>query len=55
MTWRGLGPIVRETATVYERGVRLTKAAFRTIATRLTRSATLPKWSLTIQPKEPGD
>jgi hypothetical protein len=55
MTWRGLGPLVRETATVYERGVRLTKAAFRTIATRLTRSATRPKWSLTIQPKEPGD
>jgi hypothetical protein len=55
MTWRGLRPIVRETATVYERGVRLTKAAFRTIATRLTRSATLPKWSLTIQPKKPGD
>src|SRR5262245_52283761 len=52
MTWRGLRPIVRETAKVYERGVRLTGAAFRTIATRLTRSATLPKWSLTIQPKE---
>jgi hypothetical protein len=55
MTWRGLHPLVRETATVYERGVRLTKAAFRPIATRLTRSATLPKWSLTIQPKETGD
>ena len=55
MTWRGLHPIVRETATVYERGVRLTKAAFRAIAARITRSATLPKWSLTIQPKELGD
>jgi hypothetical protein len=40
---------------VYERGVRLTKAAFRPIAERLDRSETLPKWSLTIQPNEPGD
>jgi hypothetical protein len=55
MTWRGLRPIIRETTTVYERGVRLTKAALRPIAERLTRSPTLPKWSLTVQPKEPGD
>jgi len=54
MTWRGLRPIVRETTAVYERGVRLTKAALRPIAARLTRSSTLPKWSLTIQPKELG-
>ena len=32
MTWRGLRPIIRETTAVYERGVRLTKAAFRPIA-----------------------
>jgi hypothetical protein len=54
MTWRGLRPIIRETAKVYERGVRLTRAAFRPIAERLTRSLTLPKWSVTIQPNEPG-
>ncbi len=54
MTWRGLHPIVRETTTLYERGVRLTKAAFRPIAARLTRSLTLPKWSVTIRPTEPG-
>ena len=53
MTWRGLRPIVRETRTVYETGVRLTKAAFRPIAERLTRSPTLPKWSVTIPPSEP--
>jgi len=34
--------------------VRLTKAAFRPIAERLARSITLPKWSLTMRPKEPG-
>lgn len=54
MTWRGLRPIVRETTAVYERGVRLTNAAFLPIAARLTRSAALPKWSVTIRPKEPG-
>jgi Rhodopirellula transposase DDE domain len=54
MTWRGLRPIIRETTTIYERGVRLTKAALRPIAQRLTRSPTLPKWSLTIQPNESG-
>jgi hypothetical protein len=55
MTWRGLRPIIRETTAVYERGVRLTKAAFRPIAERLSRSPTLPKWSVTIRPKGPGD
>lgn len=50
----GLRPIIRETTAVYERGVRLTKAAFRPVAERLTRSPALPKWSLTIQPREPG-
>ena len=54
MTWRGLRPIVQETKVAYERGVRLTKAAFRPIAERLTRSEALPKWSVTIRPKEPG-
>jgi hypothetical protein len=54
MTWRGLQPIIRETTAVYERGIRLTKVAFRPIAERLTRSPTLPKWSVTIRPKETG-
>ena len=50
MTWRGLHPLVRTTTTVYERGVRIAKTAFATIAERLIRSPTLPKWSLTIPP-----
>ncbi len=54
MTWRGVRPLIRETTAVYERGVRRTKAAFRPIAERLTRSLTLPKWSVTIRPQEPG-
>jgi len=55
MTWRGLRPLVGELVGTYERGVRLTEAAFRPVAERLTRSPTLPKWSVTIRPKVPGD
>ena len=51
MTWRAIHPLVREVTTIYENGVRLTKAEFRLIAERLTRSPTLPKWSLLIQPR----
>lgn len=50
MTWRGVAPIVQLLDRVYETGVRLTKSAFRPIAARLQRSATLPKWSIVIQP-----
>jgi transposase len=48
MTWRKLHPVIRQITAVYRRGVRLTKSAFRSIATRLIRSKTLPKWSLVI-------
>ena len=50
MTWRKIRPLIRETKATYERGVRLTKTAFRPIAERLLRSKALPKWSLTIKP-----
>ena len=50
MTWRGVRPLVHLLEGVYETGVRIGKSAFRPIATRLKRSATLPKWSVIIQP-----
>jgi hypothetical protein len=50
MTWRGVTPIVHLLDRVYETGVRLTKPAFRPIASRLERSTNLPKWSVVIQP-----
>ncbi|MEX0642658.1 MAG: hypothetical protein WD468_08145 [Pirellulales bacterium] len=50
MTWCGVAPIVHLLDRVYETRVRLTKSAFRPIATRLERSALLPKWSLVIHP-----
>lgn len=51
MTWRKIQPIVREVTTLYQRGVRLTKAAFRPFQQRLLRSPSLPKWSLRIRPE----
>jgi hypothetical protein len=48
MTWRGRKPIIGECQTLYQRGVRVRKEAYRAIAERLQRSATLPKWSLKI-------
>jgi transposase len=50
MTWRGLQPIVRRIVGIYERGVRLSRSAFRPIAERLARSEMLPKWSVVINP-----
>lgn len=50
MTWHGVAPLVHLLDRVYDTGVRLTKSAFRPIATRLTRSAALPKWSVIIEP-----
>ena len=50
MTWRSVAPIVHLLDRVYETGVRLTKSAFRPIASRLERSTVLPKWSVVIQP-----
>jgi len=50
MTWRGFQPIVHRLHGTYERGVRLTRSAFRPITDRLIRSVTLPKWSVVIRP-----
>ena len=52
MTWRQISPLIREVATIYEHGVRLTKTEFGPVAKRLLRSKTLPKWSLTIRPAD---
>lgn len=51
MTWRGVAPLIHLLDRTYDTGVRLTKRLFRPIAERLLRSHSLPKWSLTIQPR----
>ena len=52
MTWHGVTPIVHLLDRVYQSGVRVVPRLFRPIATRLERSASLPKWSLIIHPKQ---
>jgi len=49
-TWRGHAPIVRQLKRTYQRGVKLTKLAFRPIDARLRRTDGLRKWSITILP-----
>ena len=53
MTWQGQTPTVGELAGEYPDGVRLTKAEMRPVEARLERSATLPKYDITIRPKRP--
>ena len=50
MTWRGVTPIVHLLDRVYDKGVRVSRSAFRPIAARLERSPTLSKWSVVIPP-----
>jgi hypothetical protein len=51
MTWKGHHPTVRRLEGVYPDGVRLTAKEMRPYEARLQRSATLPKYDITIRPK----
>ena len=49
MTWKGKHPTcVERISTVYEKGVRLTKAAMQQIETQIERLAALERWFVTI-------
>lgn len=50
MTWRGVSPVVHLLDRIYDKGVTVSRSAFRPIATRLERSAPLAKWSVVIHP-----
>jgi transposase len=50
MKWRTIRPLIRECTATYQRGVRVAKKAYPLIANRLSRSQTLPKWSVKIVP-----
>jgi len=53
MTWKGTHPIIELLTTVYERGVRIGKKAFKIIADRINRhpDPDLKKYYVTIQPQ----
>ena len=54
MVWNGQHPTVRRLHGDYPDGVRLSKKEMRPYEARLERSATLPKYDITIKPKAAG-
>jgi len=50
MLWKGIHPIVKVSAVIYEKGISLTKAAMRAIEKRLIRNPLLPKYDIFIEP-----
>lgn len=50
MTWKSVEPAIHLLDRVYEKGVSLTKQAFKTIEQRLQRHEHLPKYHVVIQP-----
>ena len=51
MTWKGQHPTLSRLEGHYANGVIVPKAEMRTYAARLERSATLPKYDITIKPQ----
>lgn len=50
MTWCGQHPVVKRLTGAYPNGVRLSKAEMKPYEARLQRSASLPKYDITIKP-----
>jgi Rhodopirellula transposase DDE domain len=51
MTWKGVHPIVSLVEKTYDTGVRIAKAAFKAVESRLQRDKDLPKYEVLIQPQ----
>ena len=50
MTWKGLHPVVELSRQVYQKGIRLGKAAMEAVEARLKRDPKLPKYDIVINP-----
>ena len=50
MTWKGRHPTVKRLHGEYPDGVRVSAKEMKPIEARLQRSATLPKYDITIKP-----
>jgi hypothetical protein len=50
MTWKGLHPVVELSRQVYQKGIRLGKAAMEAVEARLKRDPKLPKYDILIPP-----
>jgi transposase len=55
MTWRSLHPVVELVTTVYQTGVRLTKAAMAEVEAQIVRRPGLGKWFVDILPTRDRD
>jgi hypothetical protein len=51
MTWKGVSPVIKLMETTYQKGVKMSKKAFKAISHRIDRDAFLPKYYMTIQPQ----
>ena len=51
MTWKGIHPIVRLIEATYDKGVRIAKAAFAAVESRLQRHNDLAKYDVLIKPQ----
>lgn len=54
MRWKGRHPTVKRLDGVYPDGVRVAAKEMKQYEARLQRSATLPKYDITIKPRGPG-
>jgi transposase len=55
MTYAGKHPQVDRVSGIYSSGVRRSSAERKTLEGRLVRVPSLPRWSVTIAPPEPGE
>jgi transposase len=53
MTWRGMHPVVERLVGTYAKKVKVSAAEMKCYNARLERSATLPKYDITIKPQQP--
>jgi len=51
MTWKGVSPVIKLMETTYQKGLKMSKKAFKAISHRIDRDAFLPKYYMTIQPQ----
>ena len=53
MTWRRKHPVVERLERTYSAKVKVSKGEMKDVNARLERSATLPKYDITIKPRKP--
>jgi hypothetical protein len=54
MTWKGFNPVIKLMETTCQKGVKMSKKAFKAISHRIDRDASLPEYYMTIQPQING-